>query len=44
MITWMLAFLFYILILVFGETAANFYLTKFVQPAEAHEEATVKEN
>ena len=47
MITWMLAFLFFILIVAFGEIAANMYLTKLVHSPQFEDEitdSTVKEN
>ena len=48
MIAWMLTFLFFILLLAFGEIAVNFYLTKFVHSAHEFEdeyvESTVMEN
>ena len=44
MITWMLAFLLFIILLIIGETAGNIYLSNLLQPSQNLEDATVKEN
>ena len=44
MITWMLAFIFFIILLIIGETTGNIYLTKLIQSSHDLEDAAVKEN
>ncbi len=44
MITWILVFIFFILLLVFGETLVNIYLTNLLQTSHTHEDASVQEN
>lgn len=40
----MLAFIFFIILLIIGETAGNIYLTNLLQSSQDREDATVKEN
>jgi hypothetical protein len=44
MITWVIVFILFILLLLAGETAVNIYLTNLLQPAHDKEDAIVKEN
>ena len=41
MITWLLVFLFFMLLLAFGEIAVNIFLTKMVHPVHKSEDVTV---